>query len=58
MLQHVYERARLCKSLDQVVIATDDDVIAAASRAFGAPVQMTLPTHLSGTDRASKGMSH
>lgn len=54
MLQHVYERACLCRSLDQVLIATDDDAIAAASRAFGAPVQMTLPTHLSGTDRVAE----
>lgn len=54
MLQHVYERACLCQSLDQVLIATDDDAIAAASRVFGAPVQMTLPTHLSGTDRVAE----
>jgi len=54
MLQHVYERACLCKSLDHVLIATDDDAIVAASRAFGAPVQMTSPTHLSGTDRVAE----
>lgn len=54
MLQHVYERACRCSSLDEVVIATDDEAIAAACRTFGAPVRMTASTHLSGTDRVAE----
>ena len=54
MLQHVYERACRCSSLDEVVIATDDEAIAAACRTFGAPVRMTASTHPSGTDRVAE----
>ncbi|MBY4675263.1 3-deoxy-manno-octulosonate cytidylyltransferase [Marinobacterium arenosum] len=50
MLQHVYERA--CQSeANRVIIATDDDRIAAAARGFGAEVCMTSSEHPSGTDR-------
>jgi len=50
MLQHVYERA--CSSEASAVhIATDDERIAAAASAFGAPVHMTSAEHRSGTDR-------
>jgi len=36
------------------VVATDDDRIADAARSFGAPVRMTRPDHLSGTDRVAE----
>lgn len=50
MVQHVYERA--CQSeAKQVVIATDDQRIVDAVKAFGGQVSMTKPTHESGTDR-------
>lgn len=50
MLQHTWERA--CESAaHHVVIATDDERIAQAAKAFGAEVVMTLPSHRSGTDR-------
>ncbi len=51
MIQHVVERAREVRLADRVVVATDDERIAAAVAAFGAEVVMTLPTHPSGTDR-------
>lgn len=54
MIQHVWERARLARSLGRVLIATDDERIAAAARAFGAEVAMTRPDHPSGTDRAAE----
>lgn len=54
MLQHVFERARLARYLSEVVIATDDDRIAAAAHRFGAPVRMTREDHLSGTDRVAE----
>ncbi len=53
MLQWVYERARRSRAAE-VIIATDDERIAAASRAFGAEVAMTARTHISGTDRIAE----
>lgn len=53
LVQHVYERA--CESSAcEVVIATDDDRIAAACDAFDADVVMTRPDHVSGTDRVAE----
>lgn len=50
MIQRVWEQA--CKSAaSRVVIATDDQRIESAARAFGAEVCMTDPDHPSGTDR-------
>jgi len=54
LLQHVYERARKAQLADQVIVATDDDRIAAAARAFGADVALTRPDHPSGTDRVAE----
>ena len=54
LLQHVFERASAARCLNRVVVATDDDRIAAAARQFGAPVRMTRTDHLSGTDRVAE----
>jgi 3-deoxy-manno-octulosonate cytidylyltransferase (CMP-KDO synthetase) len=54
MLQHVYERASLARYLTKILIATDDQRIEAAARAFGAPVRMTRADHASGTDRIAE----
>ncbi|HYO83297.1 MAG TPA: 3-deoxy-manno-octulosonate cytidylyltransferase [Bryobacteraceae bacterium] len=54
MIQHVFERASRSRYLHGLVIATDDDRIAAAARAFGAPVRMTRSDHPSGTDRVAE----
>ena len=54
MLQHVWERARAARGLDELVIATDDERIASAARAFGAAVEMTSPECASGTDRVAE----
>lgn len=51
MIQHVYEQASKASSLSAVVVATDDDRIAEAVKAFGGAVVMTSPDHPSGTDR-------
>ena len=53
MIHHVWERAR-ASSAARVVIATDDERIAAAARAFGAEVAMTRVDHPSGTDRLAE----
>jgi len=53
MLQWVYERA--CASqADEVLIATDDERVAASARAYAAIVVMTAPGHASGTDRVAE----
>ncbi|HLM98378.1 MAG TPA: 3-deoxy-manno-octulosonate cytidylyltransferase [Bryobacteraceae bacterium] len=54
MLQHVYERVSLARYLTNVIIATDDQRIYEEARDFGAPVRMTSPDHLSGTDRVAE----
>jgi len=57
MLQHVYERASQAQYLKKLIVATDDDRIADAARAFGAPVRMTRADHASGTDRVAEAAS-
>ena len=54
MLEHVYERVSAARYLSHVIIATDDERIFSAARAFGAQVRMTRPDHLSGTDRVAE----
>jgi 3-deoxy-manno-octulosonate cytidylyltransferase (CMP-KDO synthetase) len=54
LLQHVWERCRRAKKLDQVIIATDDFRIAEAAFAWGAEVAMTSAKHTSGTDRIAE----
>jgi 3-deoxy-manno-octulosonate cytidylyltransferase (CMP-KDO synthetase) len=54
VLQHVYERACQSRYLSGTIIATDDERVYRAARSFGAPVRMTRPDHLSGTDRVAE----
>lgn len=54
MLQHVFERAKQCSTLNDVLIATDDESIFTVARSFGAIVKMTSPDHPSGTDRVAE----
>ncbi|MCU1295149.1 MAG: 3-deoxy-D-manno-octulosonate cytidylyltransferase [Bryobacterales bacterium] len=54
MVQHVYERAKMARYLDDVVVATDDHRIIDAVREFGGRVQMTRRDHVSGTDRLAE----
>ncbi len=51
MVQHVYERARRCRGLDHLVVATDSDEVREVCREAAIPVEMTATTHASGTDR-------
>ena len=51
MFWHVHQRACRCVQLTQVVLATDDERIAAAAKTHGVPVVMTRSDHPSGTDR-------
>ena len=54
LIQHVYERAREAGCTSRVIVATDDERIAAAAEGFGAEVAMTAPEHESGTDRVAE----
>jgi len=54
LVQHVWERCQACREVDDIVIATDDERIVEAGRAFGAQVVMTSPEHPSGTDRIAE----
>jgi 3-deoxy-manno-octulosonate cytidylyltransferase (CMP-KDO synthetase) len=47
LVQHVYERVREARSLDRVLVATDDERIISAVRSFGGEVVMTRPDHVS-----------
>lgn len=53
MIRHVWERA-LASGAAEVLVATDDERIAAAARAFGAAVVMTRVDHASGTERIAE----
>ncbi len=54
MIQHAWERTREAKRVDDVVVATDDERIREACRAFGADVEMTAADHPTGTDRLAE----
>lgn len=54
IIQHVHERASRARSCSRVIVATDDERIAATARNFGAEVAMTRPDHPSGTDRVAE----
>jgi 3-deoxy-manno-octulosonate cytidylyltransferase (CMP-KDO synthetase) len=54
MLQRVYEQAKKCAHLNDVIVATDDARIFDHVMGFGGLVVMTSSTHQSGTDRCAE----
>lgn len=54
MIQHVYERTVRSTTVSDVIVATDDERIAAAVRKFGGRVEMTSTGHETGTDRLAE----
>jgi 3-deoxy-manno-octulosonate cytidylyltransferase (CMP-KDO synthetase) len=54
MIEHVYRRTVEARSIDSVIVATDDERIFRAVEAFGGEVRMTSPAHQSGTDRLAE----
>lgn len=54
MVQRVYEAARRCPLLQDVIIATDADEVMQLAQAHGWKAQMTSSTHRSGTDRINE----
>ncbi|MBI5774496.1 MAG: 3-deoxy-manno-octulosonate cytidylyltransferase [Verrucomicrobia bacterium] len=53
LIQHVVERCQLAKTLSEVIVATDDERIAAAAKKF-CRVEMTRTDHPSGSDRIAE----
>jgi len=56
LIQHVWERARKASCVDRVVVATDDDRIASAVRAFGGEALMTRTDHPNGASRLAEAL--
>ena len=56
MIQRVYEQAKKCKALSEVIVATDDKRIEAVVKKFKGKVVMTSSKHESGTDRCYEAM--
>jgi len=54
MIEHVYRRASAASLVHAVIVATDDERIAAVVRAFGGAALMTRADHVSGTDRIAE----
>ncbi|GAC1675144.1 MAG: 3-deoxy-manno-octulosonate cytidylyltransferase [Candidatus Acidiferrum sp.] len=58
MIQRVYERAKLARRADQVIVATDDDRIVKAVQEFGGEARMTRGDHRTGTERVAEVAAH
>src|SRR6266568_2216285 len=54
LVQHVYERTARAALVSEVIVATDDERIVAAVKAFGGRVEMTDKGHETGTDRLAE----
>jgi len=54
MIEHVYRRAQDARTVDAVIVATDDERIAQAVDAFGGTAVMTSAHHATGTDRLAE----
>jgi 3-deoxy-manno-octulosonate cytidylyltransferase (CMP-KDO synthetase) len=56
LIRHVWEKAVLCKELDEVLIACDHQEVFKAAQDFKARVVMTDPRHPSGSDRIAEAV--
>ena len=54
VIQHVWERASRAKTLEKVIIATDDERILKKAKEFGAEAVLTSPSLSSGTERVAE----
>jgi 3-deoxy-manno-octulosonate cytidylyltransferase (CMP-KDO synthetase) len=54
MIEHVYRRASAARSVNGVVVATDDSRIASVVERFGGAAFLTSPSHRSATDRLAE----
>jgi len=58
LIRHVWEKATLCKELDEVLIACDHQEVFKAAQNFKARVVMTDPRHPSGSDRIAEAVKN
>ncbi|PTQ88805.1 3-deoxy-manno-octulosonate cytidylyltransferase [Nitrosomonas ureae] len=58
MIEHIYKRVAMSKSLDATYIATCDEEIRQVAESFGAPVIMTANTHERASDRVAEAVTH
>lgn len=58
LVQHVYEGARACSLIDEVVVATDAQEVADVVHGFGGKAILTSPECASGTDRVAEAARH
>ncbi|MBI4031364.1 MAG: 3-deoxy-manno-octulosonate cytidylyltransferase [Proteobacteria bacterium] len=54
MIEHVYQRTKLCRMIDEVYIATCDREIFAAAQHFGGKAIMTSSSHERASDRVAE----
>jgi 3-deoxy-manno-octulosonate cytidylyltransferase (CMP-KDO synthetase) len=54
MIRHVYERARSCRGIEEVFVATDDERIVRQVLDFGGKAVITAKEHFSGSDRIAE----
>jgi 3-deoxy-manno-octulosonate cytidylyltransferase (CMP-KDO synthetase) len=58
MIQHVVERVRQARSVDRIVVATEDEAIKKAVEGFGGEAILTRRDHRTGTDRVAEVAAH
>ncbi|RUM87022.1 MAG: 3-deoxy-manno-octulosonate cytidylyltransferase [Thermodesulfatator sp.] len=54
LIQHVWERARTSRILEEVIVATDDQRILQVVEGFGGQALLTSPQHTCGTERLAE----
>lgn len=54
VIQHVYERAKKARHLDDLVVAADDERILKVVQGFGGKAVLTSKSHSTGTDRLAE----
>ena len=57
MIEHIYRRVSMSKSLEATYIATCDEEIKQVAQNFGAPVIMTANTHERASDRVAEAIA-
>ena len=57
VIQHTWENARKARSIEDLIIATDDKRIYDCAKGFGAKVIYTSKAHRSGSDRLTEAVS-
>jgi len=57
MIEHIYKRVSMSKSLEATYIATCDEEIKQVAQNFGAPVIMTANTHERASDRVAEAIA-